>query len=104
MKPITATAITRRNKIKIPESAPVFPSSNVETKDTGKLATIPAIIIIEIPLPIPLAVICSPSHIKKTVPPVKVTTVVNLKNNPGFITAGPEEEVTPSKPVAIPRA
>ena len=54
-----------------------------------KFFAIPAIIIRDIPFPIPLAVICSPNHIKKTVAPVKVITVESLKNIPGLSTAGP---------------
>ena len=50
-------------KINIPtiinaESAPVLPSSNVEANALGISATIPEKIISEIPLPIPLNVIC----------------------------------------------
>ena len=40
-------------------------------------------IINEIPFPTPLEVICSPSHIKNTVPVSKVTVVTNLKYMPG---------------------
>ena len=39
-----------------------------------------------IPFPMPLLVICSPSHIKKTVPPVNVIVVEIRKNNPGSVT------------------
>ena len=42
----------------------------------GKLASIPTIIINEIPLPIPWLVICSPSHITKTVPVTSIIQVV----------------------------
>ena len=41
---------------------------------TGQLATMPAKMISEMPLPTPRAVICSPSHIRNTVPPVSVMT------------------------------
>ena len=51
------------------------------TKALGKLASIPAVIISDIPLPTPLELICSPNHIKKIVPPTSVTTVVILKKN-----------------------
>ena len=69
-----------------PEMAPVLPSSNVVTKALGISATIPEKIINDIPLPIPLCVICSPSHIKKIVPATIVVTVEILKKKPGFIT------------------
>ena len=61
------------------DNAPVLPSSKVEAKALGISATIPEKIINEIPLPIPLWVICSPNHIKKIVPATKVITVVSLK-------------------------
>ena len=44
----------------------------------------PAKMISEMPLPTPRAVICSPSHIRNTVPPVSVITVVMRKNRPGI--------------------
>ena len=68
------------------EIAPVLPSSNVVTKALGISATIPEKIINEIPLPIPLWVICSPNHIKNIVPATIVVTVVILKKVPGLIT------------------
>ena len=71
--------------------APVLPSSNVVTNALGISATIPEKIIKEIPLPIPLCVICSPNHIKKTVPATIVVTVVTLKNIPGLITKFAED-------------
>ena len=73
--------ITRanKNKIVVADKAPVLPNSNVEAKARGISATIPENIINDIPFPIPLCVICSPSHIKNMVPATKVITVVNLK-------------------------
>ena len=44
----------------------------------------------EMPLPTPRAVICSPSHIRNMVPPTSVTTVEMRKNQPGSITTGPD--------------
>ena len=104
IKVITNAAKNKKKSINRPDSAPVFPNSKVDTKADGSSATIPAIIINDIPLPTPLAVICSPSHIKKIVAPVKVITVDNLKKIPGLSTAGPCELVIPSNPVAIPKA
>ena len=78
---INATVtITRINIPKIVEAdrAPVLPSSNVVAKALGISATIPENIINDIPFPIPLCVICSPNHIRKTVPATSVITVVNL--------------------------
>ena len=56
------------------DRAPVLPSSNVLKIAKGRFATIPEKIIIEIPLPKPFSVICSPSHIKNIVPDVIVIT------------------------------
>ena len=80
------------------ETAPVLPSSKVVTKALGISATIPAKMIKEIPFPIPLWVICSPSHIKNNVPATIVVTVEILKNKPGLITRFAED----SKPTAKP--
>ena len=52
----------------------------------------------DIPFPMPLLVICSPSHIKKTVPPVNVIVVESLKNSPGSVTTFPAD----SNPTEIP--
>ncbi|MNR08404.1 hypothetical protein D3C85_1245570 [compost metagenome] len=52
----------------------------------GIAETIPAKMIMEIPLPIPYSVICSPSHIKKAVPAVN-TIAINAKVvNPASMT------------------
>ena len=47
----------------------------------GILDTMPAKINIEIPFPIPLSVICSPSHIKNADPAVSVSTTDTSFNN-----------------------
>jgi hypothetical protein len=52
---------------------------------SGRRETIPAKIIREIPLPIPLAVICSPIHISNIVPAVKVTTMGRKEKKSGII-------------------
>ena len=62
-----------------------------------KSVTIPEKIIRDIPFPIPLLVICSPSHIKNTVPPVRVIVVDNLKKSPGSVTTFPAD----SKPCLL---
>ena len=66
--------------------APCRPSSSVPTSAAGSSATMPAKMISEMPLPTPRAVICSPSHIRKTVPPTSVITAVIRKNQPGSTT------------------
>ena len=72
------------------DSAPVRPSSSVETSACGRLATMPAKMISEMPLPTPRAVICSPSHIRNIVPPTSVMTQDSRKNMPGSCTASPK--------------
>ena len=91
MNIIVATNNTKIPIIIIVDTAPVLPSSNVVTKARGISATIPAKIINEIPLPIPLCVICSPSHIKNIVPATMVETAVMVKNDPGLITKSGED-------------
>ena len=81
-------------KINIPtiinaDKAPVLPSSKVEARALGISATIPEKIIKEIPFPTPLNVICSPNHIKKTVPATNEIVVMTLKDIPGSITKLP---------------
>ena len=51
----------------------------------GSPAIIPTNIIIDIPLPIPLLVICSPSHIKSAVPAISDKTTVNPVKFPVLI-------------------
>ena len=80
------------------EIVPCLPSVSVFINALGISATIPENMISDIPLPIPLLVICSQSHIKKTVPPVKVIVVDNLKNIPGSETIFPAD----SNPTEIP--
>ena len=82
----------------VADNAPVLPSSNVEANARGISATIPEKIINDIPLPIPLDVICSPNHIRNVVPATKEIIVINLKFNPGFKTKLPEF----SKPAETP--
>ena len=46
----------------------------------------------------PREVICSPSHIRNMVPPIRVSTVETMKNQPGSVTT----LVCPCSPTAIP--
>ena len=62
---------------------PDLPEAKNWARADGSSATIPTKIIKDIPLPIPLAVICSPSHIKNIVPPTKVIMQDALKYHPG---------------------
>ena len=58
----------------------------------------PTKMISEMPLPMPRAVICSPSHIRNSVPPTMVITVTARKNMPGSTTAEPDGPVIASRP------
>ena len=93
-----AIIIINRSSNVIVEIVPCLPKVIVLIRALGISATIPENIIKEIPFPIPRLVICSPSHIKNTVPPVKVIVVDNLKNNPGSVTTFPAD----SRPTEIP--
>ena len=60
----------------------------------------PAKMISEMPLPMPRAVICSPSHIRNMVPPTSVITAETRKNMPGSLTM----PLPPSSPTEMPYA
>ena len=98
MKAMTATAITSTMRMSPVESAPWRPSSSVPAIADGNCATMPDMMISEVPLPMPRWVICSPSHIRNMVPPVSVITVEMRKNRPGSVTTLP----APSRPTAMP--
>ena len=49
----------------------------------------PTKMISEMPLPMPRAVICSPSHIRNIVPPTSVMTQDAMKNEPGLWASPP---------------
>ena len=58
--------------------------SNVCSTAAGKLTTIPAKMMSDMPLPMPRSVICSPSHMMNAVPVVSVSTVMRRKHQPGL--------------------
>ena len=78
--------------------APVLTSSNSPPIALGRPAMMPAKMIIEMPLPMPRSVICSPSHIRNIVPVTRVATVTNRNITPGSSTS-PD---CPSSAIAIP--
>ena len=98
MNATTTSDMTMTARISPVEIAPCRPSSSVLTMAEGNAATMPAKIISEEPLPMPRAVICSPSHIRNMVPPISVSTVEMRKNQPGSETVPP----CPSRPMAMP--
>ncbi len=66
--------------------SPFRTSSAVPAIAEGKPATIPARMIMEMPLPMPRSVICSPSHIRNTVPVTSVMQAVIRNAVPGLTT------------------
>ncbi len=58
------------------------------TSAPGSAATMPTVMIIDIPLPMPRSVIWSPIHIKNIVPALSVMTVTIWKPSPGLVTKG----------------
>ena len=98
MKAITTTERMMMPRIRIVDSAPWRPSSSVPATAIGSSATIPAKMISEMPLPMPRAVICSPSHIRNIVPPTSVMTVTKRKNALGSLTT----PVADSRPMEMP--
>jgi hypothetical protein len=61
------------------DSAPERPWLNNCARWPGISATMPTKMISEMPLPMPRAVICSPSHIRNMVPPTSVITTLSLE-------------------------
>ena len=73
--------ITRRpttNQFRVPALTRV----RVAEIALGSLATMPANMMREMPLPMPFSVICSPSHMRNEVPAVRVSMVMSLKPQP----------------------
>ena len=62
------------------------------------LSTIEKKMMSEAPLPRPLSVICSPSHMTKMAPAVSTVTICSLNPNPGLMTAFSSEDVKSAKP------
>ena len=68
----------------------------------GRLATMPAMMMSDTPLPMPRLVICSPSHIRNMVPPISEITATMWNVRPGSMTAWtPELRPSASSPDAI---
>ena len=102
MNAITRTASTMKPTMKNGDSAPVRPRSSSEASAFGRLATMPDMMISDVPLPTPRAVICSPIHIRNIVPPTSVITQEKRKKKPGSITAAPNCPRMLSSPTAMP--
>jgi len=85
-KATTARISSIRISAKAPFSSPVLTSCSVPPKAEGSPARMLARMIMEMPLPMPRSVICSPSHIRNTVPVVSVMAAVITKLGPGLMT------------------
>ncbi len=57
---------------------PLLASENVCPTCVGKRSTMPTKMISEMPLPMPLSVICSPSHIRNIVPATNAMTAYTM--------------------------
>ena len=85
-------------------SSPVRASSRVPPIAEGSPATMPAKMMMEMPLPMPRSLTCSPSHIRKMVPATSVVTAVIRKPQPGSMTTGSAPACWASRAIATPRA
>ena len=74
---------------------PVCASDTICQSAPGRPATMPAKMIRLVPLPTPRVVICSPSHMRNSVPPVRVAMVEIRKNTPGWSTTPPGACISP---------
>ena len=74
-----------------PFISPLRTISSVLPMARGRPATMPATMIMVMPLPMPRSVICSPSHMTKIVPVVIETVATNRNWGPGFGTRLPPE-------------
>ncbi len=79
--------------------SPILMSLKVSIMAAGKRATMPAKMMREMPFPMPRSVICSPSHMMKAVPEVRVMMVMSLKLQPGFCMNAPSAIL--SRPTAM---
>ena len=102
MNAITRTASTMKPTMKNGDSAPVRPRSSSDASAFGRLATMPDMMISDVPLPTPRAVICSPIHIRNIVPPTSVITQEKRKKKPGIDHRRAELPRMLSSPTAMP--
>ena len=84
--------------------SPVRASSRVPPMADGRPATIPEKMMIEMPLPTPRSVTCSPSHIRNTVPVTSVTIAVSTKPGPGLMTRALPAIDWPCRALEMPKA
>ena len=82
--PMTRIAMNRT--VRPPTPLPRAAARGTATIASGIAATMPAKMIIDEPLPMPLSVMSSPSHMMTAVPVVSVSTVSRRKPRPGSAT------------------
>ena len=88
---MTSTTTTRIKSTISGFISPERTISSVLPMARGRPATMPATMIIVMPLPMPRSVICSPSHITNMVPVVIDTVAMNRNCGPGKGTRLPPE-------------
>ena len=93
---ITKTTIAITPTMTAGESAPERPWLKNCASAAGISAMMPVKMIREMPFPMPRAVICSPSHIRKSVPPTSVITQEIRKNQPGSRARSPDSRLMAS--------
>ncbi len=82
---ISTTSISMAGTVNAPQAWDCTFSARSATP-LGRPTTMPAKISSDMPLPTPRSVICSPSHMMKTLPVVRVSMVISTKPMPGLTT------------------
>ena len=85
--PVTPTMTATSTRRETTPISPTIMASQVRTTALGKPSIMEKKMRSDIPFPIPCSVICSPSHITKIPPTVRVTTVLIVKTRPEVTTA-----------------
>jgi len=80
--PVVASTRMMSSSANGPCISPLLTASAVLPTAPGSPATMPERMIIEMPLPMPRSVICSPSHMRNMVPVVMVMVAVNRNDQP----------------------
>jgi hypothetical protein len=79
--------MANRNRMLSTFISPVRASSSVPPIADGRPATIPAKMMMEMPLPTPRSVTCSPSQTRNIVPVTRVATDETMNEGPTFVTS-----------------
>jgi hypothetical protein len=101
---VTSTIMTTRPRKTKSLSSPVAIRWYELTTADGSRTTMPAKMMREMPLPMPRSEICSPSHMIRAVPVVRVSMVMRRKPQPGTGTSErPPWGCMLSRPTAMPK-